>query len=158
VYIYKMKSIPLSKGLFAIVDDGDFDELSKYKWSAGAIRNYPYAVRRPNGKTILMHRQIMGVFNPNLIVDHIDRNTLNNTRSNLRVTTKSMNARNKKASGTSKYMGVSLHRGKKWIAHIKINGKYKHLGVFSDEVEAAKAYNKAVLEANLQDFANLNIL
>lgn len=152
-----MKSIPLSKGLFAIVDDCDFEMLSRYKWSAGAIRNYPYAVRRPNGKTILMHRQIMNVSDPNIIVDHIDRNTLNNTRSNLRIANKSINARNKKATGTSKYMGVSLHRGTKWIAHIKINSKYKHLGVFKDEVEAAKAYNKAVFDNNLQDVSNINI-
>lgn len=151
-----MKSIQLSRGLFAVVDDSDYELIAKYKWSAGSIKGYPYALRREGNKTILLHRFIMNTYDPNVIIDHIDRNTLNNTRNNLRIANKSINARNKKARGTSQFMGVSLHRGKKWIAHIKIDGKYKHLGSFDDEKQAALAYNKAVFDAGLQDVANIN--
>lgn len=83
----------------ALVDEDLFDELSRYKWKAkpNARRTHVYAVRNVVvdgvNKTIRLHRYVLGYFGP-LDVDHIDRNTMNNKRSNLRVATRSENVRN----------------------------------------------------------------
>lgn len=152
-----MKYIQLSRGLQARVDDDDFIKFNNVKWCASGIDGYPYAIRRINKskKSLIMHREIMNPL-PGEIVDHIDGDTLNNQKHNLRITNRSGNARNKKSRGKSKFMGVSWHRTK-WIAHIKIGTKYKHLGLFESEIDAAKAYNQAAIENNI-DFARLNIM
>jgi hypothetical protein len=93
-----------------------------------------------------------------LMTDHKDRNKLNNQRSNLREANNSQNQANskKKQGCTSRYKGVSWSiNQRKWKASIKLNGKLIHLGVFKDEILAAKAYNKAAL-LYFGDFANLN--
>ena len=79
-----------------------------------------------------------------LVVDHIDNNPLNNELGNLQVITARENT-SKDRKGTSKYTGVCWHKNhKKWIAGIKINGKIKHLGYFTDELKAAEAYQNAL--------------
>jgi len=86
--------IPLSRGLFARVDPEDFEELSRYKWSASQSGKNFYAVRQEKGRTILMHRQIMAP-PEGMIVDHINRNKLDNSRANLRVCSHRENTRNR---------------------------------------------------------------
>lgn len=90
-------------------------------------------------------------------VDHWDGNGLNNQRSNLRIVTRSKNLQNKrKTRGSSEYKGVSWHRqSSKWLVHIKSGGRYKHLGVFIGEEDAAKAYDSAARLA-FGEFAALN--
>jgi len=80
----------------------------------------------------------------NLVIDHIDRDRDNNSIDNLRVCTKGQNSRNRKGCGTSKYLGVHA-TGEKWIAQTMIDNKKYHLGTFSSEEKAHKAY---------QDFCN----
>lgn len=168
-----MKEIQLTKGNVALIDDEDFELVSKYNW----FSHKEYAARtvRVNGEkiTILMHRFIMGcVKGDGKMLDHKDGNGLNNQRSNLRFCTSSENQKNKKAWGSSKYLGVSRHtknfkKYKKsiaafkdysytnWKATISINGRPKHIGGFTNEIDAAKAYNEAALKYH-GEFARLN--
>lgn len=117
------------------------------------------AVWYENGKRkeAKLHRLIMGVTDKKILVDHRDRNPLNNVRSNLRVCNTSDNAKNRPPRGTSKYMGVNRRLGYCWVAKININGRQKHLGCFQSEIEAAKAYNKAAVKTG-NKFYNKNIL
>lgn len=131
-----------------LVDDDDFEELSKLNWQISKSCGISYARNEKNGIITYMHRMIM---NPEdgMVVDHIDGNGLNNQKSNLRVCTTQQNLWNsRKRSGTtsSKYKGVSWHKAKqKWQAQIMANGKAHHLGFFENEEAAAKAYNDAKL-------------
>lgn len=151
-----------------LVDDFNFEFLNKYRWHV--CNGYARAV--VNGKQILMHRLIMGVEDRKIFIDHKNRNSLDNRICNLRFCNNSENQKNKKSSGKSKYLGVSIHSSKikyvnkkkeiifynsktKFIVHIKINGKYKHLGLFENEIEAALTYNKYALYYH-GEFANIN--
>lgn len=140
--------------MYSQVDDDDFEYLSKFKWYVCIVKNTAYAERSVlnNGikKKICMHRDIMKTPD-NLVVDHIDRDGLNNQKHNLRNCTPSQNQMNKKSFGKSKYLGVSICIR----ATIRINGKSTNLGSFKTEMAAAKAYDKAAKKFH-GEFANLN--
>ena len=93
-----MKQIPLTQGRFALVDDDDYDDLAQLRWTAGGKKGY-YAVRNfyINGKRMaeLMHRRILAVTS-SLDVDHINHNTIDKRKENLRVCTRSENLKNKR--------------------------------------------------------------
>ena len=149
--------IPLTKGKFAIVDAEDYPELSKYTWFAEGTGKTYYAVRKQNGKSIKMHRWLLKA-PPELVVDHIDHNGLNNRMQNLRLATFTQNCQNQKrtAKKTSRYKGVHWHkRQQKYAAAITANKKRKHLGYFETEIEAAKAYDRAAKKLH-KAFASLN--
>lgn len=150
--------IPLTRGQFAIVDAKDYPALAKFKWFAeGGQRTY-YAVRKENGKSIKMHRQIMNA-PPHLVVDHIDHNGRNNRNKNLRLATFTQNCQNQRRSSnkTSKYKGVHWHKAqKKWAAKITENKKIHHLGYFKTEEQAAKAYDDAARKYH-KEYASLNL-
>ncbi|KKN12808.1 hypothetical protein LCGC14_1012820 [marine sediment metagenome] len=162
-----MKQIPLTQGQFALVDDADYDGLSKYKWFAHkqhtgnfyALRHSP----RENNKdySIQMHRQILGLGREDKHqTDHKNHNTLDNQRNNLRVCTQSQNQRNRQSfrNSSSIYKGVSWRKdNKKWEAHIVIEGKKIHLGFFLLESKAALTYNNAA-EKYFEEFACLNLV
>lgn len=154
-----MKEISLSQGKVALVDDEDFDYLNQYKWYANRFKYTFYAIthRRINkyDHKIYMHRLIM---NPGreIHIDHKDRNGLNNQKNNLRIATYSQNNCNRKGSGASQYLGVSIRRNGKFTARIKADGYYKNLGVFDNEIDAAIAYDNAA-KIYHGEFANLNI-
>lgn len=141
-----MKKIPLTQGKFALVDDDDFDYLNQWKWQASWQKNIQsyYAVRteRIDGirKTVMMHRVIMNT--PiDLQCDHIDHNTLDNRKDQLRNCTRGENQRNRKgATSRSKtgFLGVYLVNGK-YEAGIKINNKYNRIGTFEKIEDAIKA-------------------
>jgi hypothetical protein len=106
-------------------------------------------------RNILMHREILfyAKVKNKLLVDHINGDGLDNRKSNLRTATHRQNAWNSRAYGKSKYKGIwQVRETGKWCARIKVNGKVRNLGRFSDEVEAAKAYDRAVKKCagNLQ--------
>lgn len=154
-----MKEIRLTQGKVAMVDDGDFDYLNRFRWYAQKSKRTYYAIRKQNGKSILMHRLILGIDDRKILTDHRDHNGLNNQKINLRASTALQNACNKipKINGTSKYLGVSWCRQtNKWQSHIR-HKKSKNLGRFDSEIDAAKAYNKAAIELH-GEFANLNVL
>lgn len=155
-----MKQILLSQNQVALVDDEDFEFLSLWKWNANKLGNTFYAVRNEKLKTFLMHRAIMNVSDKKLVVDHKDRNGLNNQKSNLRICTKSQNCANNKPliSKTSNYLGVSWDKNRnKWAANLTKNWKKIFLGRYISEREAAIAYNIGA-KIHHGEFANLNII
>jgi len=143
--------IHLSQGQSAVVDDADFDWLSRRKWTAQKTDYGFYAMRRDKGRLVLMHRLICNTPD-GLVTDHIDGNRLNNQRHNLRIATQQQNLMNRrgKRGGTSTYKGVWLDRNqsglKRWRAGIRLNGKIKYLGRFYSEADAGLAYEKAETE------------
>lgn len=142
-----MREILLTQGYVALVDDEDFNLVSKFKWHVAIRRRTNYAgCTLPNKDHLLMHRLLL----PDSIeVAHRDGNGLNNQRHNIRPCTPSQNRRGiqSKALGkTSIYRGVhwDLARGV-WKTEIKINGQKKFVGRFKIEREAAVAYNEAAI-------------
>lgn len=161
-----MKTIPLTQGYVALVDDADYESVSGFKWRAlvDKRRGKVYAVRKTKGshntrKSVYLHRELLGLTDPRIKVDHSNGNSLDNQRENLCACTTSQNNMNanKRSDGvSSRYKGVSWHRrDKKFYAAIKLNGKAKHLGGFMDEREAAQAYDAAARE-HFGDFAVCN--
>jgi hypothetical protein len=164
-----MKKIELTRGQFAFVDDEDFEELRKYKWQAHFSKtkkeSYPSRTDYSNGKKYMaMHRQILGLIDSRIQVDHIDGNPLNNQRSNLRIATNGQNAQNKKKHSdcSSKYKGVGWKKeSNKWRARItrpaifNIPAETIDFGYFTNEIEAAKAYDMAA-KVFFGRFARLN--
>jgi len=141
-----MKTIPLTLGKVAIVDDEDFEHLNQFKWSAIKDGNIFYARRRTiNGSTKSMHREILFPL-PGFHADHINGDGLDNRRRNLRIVTNQKNQMNRGAQKNNKLgvKGVSFHsRKKKYQSQIKANGKVIALGYFKTVSEASDAYKKA---------------
>jgi hypothetical protein len=161
-----MRTIPLTKGKTALVDDDDFERLSRHSWSAYERRGLWYARRGTRNrklgvqKLISMHREILNA--PDGIdVDHRDRDGLNNQKYNLRLCNSKQNGCNSRfySSNTSGFRGVSraMSKTNPWQASIRIDGKQKYLGIFSDRLAAAMAYNNAALEFH-GEFARINEL
>ncbi len=153
----QMKKIPLTQGKCALVDDEDYEELSKHKWCATKTACGFVAVREKAGKRILMHRQIMSA-PKSLDVDHKNHNTLDNRKENLRICSPSQNLANQRlrTGGTSKYKGVCWHKAnKKWAACVRFKWENIHLGLFNDEIKAAQAYDRKAVEL-FGEFAWLN--
>lgn len=143
--------IPLTRGHWTIVDEADYELLSKTSWSLhniGKKGKTHYAIGRPrSSKKELMHRFLMSF--PDGQVDHVDHCGLNNRRSNLRVATNVTNHQNSplRSDNTSGYKGVCwIKRDKKWRAKIFVDKQPKILGYFKTAEEAADAYDKAALE------------
>lgn len=157
-----MKHIRLTRGYVALVDDEDYTELSKHKWHAQdqANRRLVYAARYDAGTNVpfLMHLALMP-WKHGYIVDHVDGDGLNNQRHNLRYATPSQSQHNRTMPrGTSKYRGVTWDKqAGKWRAAIKVNYRSLFLGLYTNEEEAALAYNQAALE-QYGVFARLNLL
>lgn len=156
-----MKTIPLSKGYEALVDDIDFQYLSLFKWYVRTSRpnSSKYACRvDKKGKTLYMHRIILNATKETQ-VDHKDRNGLNNIRENLRIASRSQNAANScKRLSKIPYRGVELdtrHGNFKYRARIRFNGKKINLGSFCNAIDAAMKYDKKALEL-FGEFATLN--
>jgi hypothetical protein len=147
--------IPLTRGLWALVDAADFERLSKYRWYASPSGGGKmYARRNTRNGTVLMHREIMKT-PKGKHVDHKDRNGLNNRPDNLRNCTPQQNEYNKAPRGKkSPFKGV-YPDGDKWYAVIKHKGKTHYLGTFHKEVDAARARDRKAYELQ-GEFAYLN--
>lgn len=146
-----MKTIPLTKGMVALVDDEDFEFLNQWKWTASCCDTHWYAARgfqeHYHKNRILMHRQLMGAVSGQQI-DHQDRNSLNNQKSNLRFSSQSQNVANsnKSKANTSGFKGVTWYkRGQIWQAQLMVNGINHYLGRFDSAQEAANAYDTAAI-------------
>lgn len=147
--------LKLINNLQTIIDDDDFDKVAMYKWNL--VKGY--LATRINGTFVSLHRLISNAPN-NLQVDHINGNTLDNRKCNLRFCSNQQNSFNrpKNRVSTSNYKGVSwFKRDNKWRARIAYNGRQIHLGYFNNEKEAAIMYNLAAKQM-FGEFARLNVL
>lgn len=138
----------LSDGSVAVCDGCFYDKVKGHNWSMGS----GYAYITDNGsvprRSIKLHNFILEHTPSDVIVDHINGNKLDNRLINLRIATHKENKRNSggKRNSTSSYKGVSWDSSRnKWIASIQYGGKTHHIGRFDDEVECAKAYDKACM-------------
>lgn len=163
VQVFFMKEIQLSKGYKAIVDDQDFELLNSFNWFVNVQKDgYVRAVKNKTLKCnhTKMHRMILNITDPNILVDHKDGNPLNNQRNNLRTCNDSQSTCNVSSArgSTSKYLGVSFHKqGQKWRATIFKDYKQISLGYFETEEQAALAYNEKAKELH-GEFARLNVI
>ncbi len=143
-----LAKIKLSKGYFAIVDDEDLEILFHYYWHVSGKRNLYARTSLPRiNTTILMHRLISRLhYTDKRNIDHINHNSLDNRKKNLRIATCSQNSANRRPekNNTSKYKGVTRNSGR-WLAQIQTKGKNHNLGRYDIEEEAAKAYDSAAL-------------
>ena len=114
-------------------------------------------LHKPNTKykTFFIHKLVAQHFlnhTPSLykeVVDHIDNNSLNNNLSNLQLLSNRENSSKDKVGGSSKYVGVYWHKfGQKWSAAIRINGKKKHIGTYTKELDAHNAYQSVLKSLN----------
>lgn len=159
IYLCTYKKNPKHKDLFAMVDDDQYESLSKYNWHyMEQQKGFFYACRNVfnEGKTrqkkIRMHCEVMG----NKYIDHKDHNGLNNQKENLRESCSKTNGYNRKQQSnlSGGYKGVSLSRNK-FKASIKINGNHNYLGTRDNPKDAARLYNDAALKY-FGEFAYIN--
>jgi hypothetical protein len=139
-----MKKLELNNGQYTVVDEKDYILLRKYNWTLGkdgyAVRTIYILGHGKNRKrtSLRLHNFLMPK-KKGFIVDHINRNRLDNRRLNLRYVNYIINARNKnmQSNNTSGYTGVTWHKmSKKWLANIWVNKKYVYLGTFENIKDA----------------------
>ena len=149
-----MREIAIVEGGVALIDDEDFERVSQFKWHRS---DNGYAVANHKNCKIRMHRLVMGAVGDQ-IVDHKNRDKLDNQKDNLRITDRSGNGCNRVANLNrgSAYKGVYKNAGK-YEARIKVNAKPYYLGRYSTPEEAAKAYNEAAKKLH-GEMAYLNVV
>jgi len=145
-----MKTILMTNSGVALVDDDDYEFLSRITWYSDTKGYARHRVRFSSTEviTLRMHRVIMKA-GKGIEVDHIDGNKLNNQKFNLRFATDGENKRNQKMyrNNTSGLKGVTWHKDKKrWTVQIGLDGRKLWLGQFRDREDAAKCYADAAIK------------
>ena len=155
-----MRLISLTRNQKTKVDCENFLKFSQFKWYARRSSSGKfYAVRaiypKNKQKIVYMHRLVIKAPD-GLEVDHINGDTLDNRKSNLRLCTNAENLRNqsKHRRNKSGFKGV-VRNGNNWQAKIRVNNKTIYLGTFKTPVEAAKKYDEYVIKYH-GEFARLN--
>jgi len=138
------KRIDLGNNIYSLIDD-EYNYLNKFKWFKSP---HGYAIRTDNKKRkrFCIHREVLNITDPNIEVDHINGNKLDNRKCNLRACSRLENSKNLtkiRTNKTSLYKGVSKHKNGSWISQISINSQKVYLGSFKTELAAAIAYNEA---------------
>jgi hypothetical protein len=160
-FITMAKEIKLTQGKFTIVDDDMYDYLNQWKWHVINTRGLFYAAKcnsRIRGTKIKMHKLLTNNLSSDMVTDHINGNTLDNRKCNLRVCTRSQNQMNRGATVKNKtgYKGVYYHENRNaYKVQIKVNNKTYYLGYFTTPKKAAAAYNQAAVKYH-GEFAKLN--
>ncbi len=160
-----VREIPVNQGYVVLVDDDDFDWLNQWKWNVQApdsrrrnlyARRHFYPGSGGRRKLVLMHRLLLRA-PVGLQIDHVDRNPLNNQRSNLRLATNRLNSANgcMKRANTSGFRGVSQRPSGRWRAAISVDCRTEWIGLFDEPEQAAQAYDDAARAAH-GPFAVLN--
>jgi hypothetical protein len=138
------KEIPLSNGKgYAIVDDDVYKWAKEHKWH----NTHDYATRKLNKRRIYLHKEILEL-GPGQEADHINRNSLDNRRENLRIVSHSIGQQNRAQTNNKiQFKGVHVdYRNGNFRAQIKKDGKTRHLQSCSTPQEAARIYDEAALE------------
>lgn len=135
-----------SKRIGVLVDEDDFSKFNKFKWFLQKSGQNCYAFREKmiqrNKEKTYMHREVLKLkYGDGKIVDHVNRNGLDNRKSNLCLTDKSGNGLNRKKKG----LGITKHSGG-WMAQIKFKGKHHYLGHFKNKENALIARKKAEIK------------
>ena len=153
------------KNLVAIVDNEDKDLAGLSFHAHKGKGDYYYAVHREGAgarERLWLHNEVMERMigrrlKNDELVDHINRDKLDNRRDNLRLANRSQNEANKAkgSRGVSRYKGVTRTNNGRWKAEITVDKKRIYLGTFDLEKDAAVAYNEQAL-ASFEEFANLN--
>lgn len=154
-----MREIPLTRGYVAMVDDEDYERVSNIHWHAVIHRKKVYAQRPLYKQTgpASLHRFILDA-PKGFEVDHIDGNSLNCTRKNMRLCDHYGNSQNRATSTLSKsgFKGVYWDKGRrKWKAEIQAYKRTYKLGRYALVEDAARAYDAKARELHGQ-FARLN--
>ena len=158
-------------GFKVIIDGDNYEFVASHKWSVNKwalehsgntyFSTYIKELSGRNHTSTFLHRYIMGCSTGDgNHVDHINRNTLDNRRSNLRICNQSENNKNvgKRKNNKSGYKGVYWHKNRaKWRAQIKCDSSLFHIGYFLTKEEAAIAYNNKAIELH-GEFALLNVI
>ena len=157
-----MRLVPLTRGLSAMIDEEDFALVAQYRWTAKPMQsaggNY-YVMSKLRaalgGKTIYMHRVLLDA-QPGQIVDHVNRNPLDNRRSNLRFATARQNAANSasRVNSQSGFRGVLKER-RKFLARLDVGGVIHRKRGFFTAKAAALFYDQMARE-KFGEFAILN--
>ncbi len=156
-----MKIILYSKNkqFKVLIDKDDWEKIKHISWYIQKQKNHKFRVQtKLSNRTMRLHRFILNVTNPNIKVDHINGNPLDNRRKNLRICSNAENSKNQdlRDTNTSGYKGVTWDKArKKWKAWIMVNYKGINLGRFILKKDAAKAYNEAAIKY-FGEFARLN--
>src|SRR6266487_634730 len=126
-----MREIQLTQGKVALVDDADFELVSQFRWHAWRDKSGSFYARAfIDGQFVYLHHLILGGKPPaGMVTDHVDRNTLNDGRSNLRFVSQSVNRLNTRNQerGKSGFLGVYQH-GRKWRTKISFDGHRHSVG------------------------------
>ena len=158
-----MAYIPLTQGKVALVDDADYERLAAFKWYALRSGRRWYAVRMTSRtlgpqRPIYMHHEIFGKPPPGLETDHVNGDGCDNRRVNVRFVTRTQNQGNARPQlgRTSRFKGVCWEKHKRrWRAQARLGGKNRLLGYFTNEEDAARAYDAAAV-AKWGEFARPN--
>ncbi len=141
----RLKKIKLTQNKYSLVDSKKFKFINQYKWCLSYTSSTHYYAKRDNkeGKTEYLHWYIVGKPPLGLMVDHINGNTLDNRRKNLRIVNARKNAQNRTYHRLGKLAGVSFDsKCNRWRARVSLNGKVKSLGRYKSKYIAHKVYVK----------------
>lgn len=144
------REIKLTKGQVALIDAADYEFASQFKWHALPSHGRFYAARRISvggvRRVLRLHRVLVDAPD-DMLVDHKNGDSLDNRRDNLRICTASENSVNwhrRSAKKSCAFRGVSRHSATRW--RVKLDNR--HLGLFADQTEAARAYDREALRVH----------
>lgn len=155
-----MKLIALTRGLFAAVDDEDYERVNQFKWNAtrgGSYGKHFYAGRTVKRGSKRVLQSMHGFILEEKRIDHKDCNGLNNQKCNLRAANRAENGRNRRTQKhSSQYKGVSfVPRQNQWQASGCLNKKKIHIGTYQTPELASLAYD-TFAQAFYGQFARTN--